>query len=117
MIAYADGADIECRKKAHVLDWSPAKYPDFSWVDLDYRVKETKPSADWSQVSDEFNALATDHSGSSHFYDGAPAMCATMWGGGKSTKFALATAAASFQPGNCDWKDSLVLRPGYEGER
>lgn len=23
---------------------------------------------------------------------------------------------ASFAPGTCDWKDSLVMRPGYEGE-
>lgn len=23
---------------------------------------------------------------------------------------------ASFTPGTCDWKDSLVMRPGYEGE-
>lgn len=23
---------------------------------------------------------------------------------------------ASYHPGTCDWKDSLVMRPGYEGE-
>lgn len=70
--------------------------------------KVTKPSIDWSHVSEEFQYLAMDENGRHHLFAVKPTLTASEW-----TMRALYTEAghfASFIPGTCDWKDSLVER-------
>ena len=73
----------------------------------------TKPSINWDHVADEFIALATDADNSPWLYSKVPNDSRHFWvGGGRGT---LANGFSSFVPGTCDWRDSLVIRPGYEG--
>ena len=69
----------------------------------------TKPSIDWSHVSEDFQYLAMDDGGLHHLFVEEPEL-----GEGEWTTYGLYILAehfASFVPGTCDWKDSLVKRP------
>ena len=69
----------------------------------------TKPSIDWSHVSEDFQYLAMDSSGVCYLYSGKPSQGEGQW-----VTNMLCTPAnrfASFIPGTCDWRDSLVKRP------
>ena len=68
-----------------------------------------KPSIDWSHVSEDFQYLAMDESGLHHLFAEEPEPITVEW-----TTHALYIYAehfASFTPGTCNWKDSLVKRP------
>lgn len=69
----------------------------------------TKPSIDWSHVSSEYNYLAMDEDGRCWLWVSKPAPFQEEWNGSGIT--ATAENFASFIPGTCDWKDSLVKRP------
>ena len=72
----------------------------------------TKPSIDWSHVSEDFQYLAMDSGGLHHLFVEKPDPIAVEW-----TTHALYIYAehfASFSAGTCHWRDSLVKRP--EGE-
>lgn len=73
-------------------------------------VKATvKPWINWSHVSERFRYLAMDEGGRCWLWESEPAPFGREWsGGGKATK---AESFASFTPGTCDWRDSLVKRP------
>ena len=69
----------------------------------------TKPSIDWSQVSEDFQYLAMDDGGLHHLFTEEPEL-----GEGEWTTYGLYILAehfASFVPGTCNWRDSLVKRP------
>ena len=69
----------------------------------------TKPSIDWSHVSEDFQYLAMDSGGLHHLFAENPEPIAVEW-----TTHALYIYAehfASFVPGTCNWRDSLVKRP------
>lgn len=69
----------------------------------------TKPSIDWDHVSEDFQYLAMDSSGLHHLFTEKPDPIDVEW-----TTHALYIYAghfASFTPGTCDWRDSLVKRP------
>ena len=69
----------------------------------------TKPSIDWDHVSEEFQYLAMDENGRHHLFAEKPTLSSAWW-----TTYALYIYAehfASFTPGTCDWRDSLVKRP------
>ena len=69
----------------------------------------TKPSIDWSHVSEDFQYLAMDSGGLHHLFAEKPEPIAVEW-----TTYALYIYAehfASFTPGTCNWRDSLVKRP------
>lgn len=68
-----------------------------------------KPSIDWDHVSEDFQYLAMDSGGLHHLFVEKPEPIAVEW-----TTHALYIYAehfASFTPGTCNWKDSLVKRP------
>lgn len=69
----------------------------------------TKPSIDWSHVSESFQYLAMDEDGRCWLWVSKPAPFQDKWDGRGVT--AKAENFASFIPGTCDWKDSLVERP------
>ena len=69
----------------------------------------TKPSIDWSHVSENFQYLAMDADGEFYLYPDKPQQGELQWL--SRQRLAAATHFASFVPGTCDWKDSLVKRP------
>ena len=69
----------------------------------------TKPSIDWSHVSEDFKYLAMDESGLHHLFTEKPLRGTLQWC--TNHPFIYAGHFASFAPGTCDWKDSLVKRP------
>ena len=93
---------------------SDGKYPEAGNVTLfPYPVEivkaVTKPSIDWSHVSEDFQYLAMDEGGLHHLFAEKPDPIAVEW-----TTYALYIYAghfASFISGTCDWRDSLVKRP------
>ena len=69
----------------------------------------TKPSIEWSHVSECFRYLAMDADGRCWLWVTKPAPFQEQWCGDS-----LAVKAENFAssiPGTCDWRDSLVERP------
>ena len=69
----------------------------------------TKPSIDWNHVGEDYKYLAVDEDGRSWLWVEKPTPFREQWCGGGVT--ANAENFASFTPGTCDWRDSLVKRP------
>ena len=72
--------------------------------------KVTKPSINWEHVRSVFKYLAQDEDGSAWLYTKKPASNVYGWSvphGECSTVH----SQASYTPGTCDWKDSLIKRP------
>lgn len=69
----------------------------------------TKPSIDWSHVSEDFKYLAMDENGLHHLYGEKPLQGSSHWA--TNITYIHADHFTSFTPGTCDWKDSLVKRP------
>ena len=119
IIAWANGAEIELQasnfeEPPHVI-WVDDPYPDWKPQNK-YRIKPSKPSIDWSHVHPDYNYMAVDSSSDTSFlYTKKPSRNGACWfsGGGD---YPDARGFASYKAGNCDWKDSLVVRPGYEGD-
>lgn len=112
MQAFAEGKNIECLSFNRT--WSAFQKghePVWNWDDFDYRVAETKPSINWNHVSKDFNYLAEDRDGFAFLYRSRPTASTSEW---FSENIHPVVGFASFKPGTCDWKDSLVVRPGYE---
>ena len=72
--------------------------------------KVTKPSIDWEHVRKDFKFLAQDIDGNAYLYSERPVLGLNGW---QTTQGDCAEAEqfASYVPGTCDWKDSLVERP------
>ena len=69
----------------------------------------TKPSIDWSHVSEDFQYLAMDEGGLHHLFSEKPEPVVLEWAA--NGRYIHAEYFASFTPGTCDWRDSLVKRP------
>ena len=69
----------------------------------------TKPSIDWSHETPEYNYLTQDANGDGYLCGKNPQRMSTTWG--METPYIRATAFTSYEPGTCDWCDSLVKRP------
>ena len=69
----------------------------------------TKPTIDWSHVSEHFKYLAMDSGGLHHLFAEKPERSSREWT--TCELYIYAEHFASFVPGTCDWKDSLVKRP------
>ena len=69
----------------------------------------TKPSIDWNHVSPEYNYLAQDANGRGYLCGKNPHRMDTAWS--MEAPYISATTFTSYEPGTCNWKDSLVKRP------
>lgn len=116
MLAYADGAEIEVCDNEGLRIWDAHAEcgPGFNWSDYKYRVKVTKPSIDWSHVSDELVCLMESPSGYIFLSTHVPEASPSNWVLPDRARTFSPDSFASFKPGTCDWKESLVIRPGYE---
>lgn len=108
MQAFEDGKPIEF-SSGPMTGWAPVSRPSWGWDHSDYRVAVTKPSVDWSHVATEYRWMAEDKFGNAVVCTEEPFLTENMW----SIRGVIQSAKvfASFTPGTCDWKDSLVLRP------
>ena len=72
-----------------------------------------KPSIDWNHVSPEYNYLAQDENGDGYLCGKNPHRKNTTWNTAwtMESPYIRATTFTSYEPGGCDWKDSLVERP------
>ena len=69
----------------------------------------TKPSIDWSHVSENLQYLVMDEDGECYLYADKPKHGSQQWTA--NLPCTPATHFASFTSGTCDWRDSLVKRP------
>ena len=74
----------------------------------------TKPSIDWEHVKSEYKWLSVDKDGSAYVYKDEPERNGSDHWYSHNGSFKEVKGLASYTPGTCDWKDSLVKRP--EGE-
>ena len=74
--------------------------------------KVVKPSINWDHVHGKYNYLAADDMGNAWLYGKEPTIDddGGYWDV-ELDELALADTHASYIPGTCDWKDSLVERP------
>jgi hypothetical protein len=92
-------------------EWLENNYPTFRLAVV-YRVKPqplTKPSIDWSHVAPKWRWLARDADDDAFLYKEKPYALHSKWSSSKEIR--RADTFASYTPGTCDWKDSLVERP------
>lgn len=108
MQAYVRGEEIEvCLLSGSIC--ATVTDPAWNWHRYDYQIApKTQPSIDWSHVSEEYKWMATDFNGATFLYFEEPGVYGSGWDGFTHTD---ARTFASFQPGTCDWTDSLVQRP------
>jgi len=117
--AWLDGGEIEYTRNNS--DWWSASNPIWN-AGRAYRVKETLPSINWDHVGKEFNYLAGDQDGNYWLYGCEPYIPpgSVCWSTRKTEDTSAAlwvsndwgALFASFKPGNCDWQDTLIERPG-----
>jgi len=109
MQAYVDGAEIESTMLENC--WGMAT-PAWNWGNNAYRVKiATKPSINWDHVHPDYKWLARDKDGGPFFYTKRPSCGRGTWHRPSGSGMNGADTFASYTPGDCDWKDSLVERP------
>ena len=72
----------------------------------------TKPSINWDHVAPEYVAMATNGYRKTLLFCGVPEKVGESWLSEYGSE--VVRPFASFVPGTCDWRDSLVIRPGYK---
>ena len=71
----------------------------------------TKPSIDWSQVKEEYKWLSVDKDGGAYVYEDEPERSGSDYWFSHNGSLNEVNGLASYVPGTCNWKDSLVKRP------
>lgn len=90
-----------------------------AWLkDRTYRVQpapKTKPSINWDHVHPDYKWLARDEDGEATLFAAKPNIDSVeyFWWA-ERTCYLGADVFASFNPGTCDWADSLVERPNAQ---
>lgn len=117
--AILDGYEVEYWNET--LDsWLPLEYFQGYSKSIDkkitpgiHRIKLSKPSIDWSQVSDKYNFLTRSKNGHAYLHTIEPKLGCASWYTllAEEGYSANADTHQSYTPGNCDWKDSLIQRP------
>lgn len=111
MQAYVDGEEIEY---SNGFDWSELK--GTAWIHLwDYRIAKKPDTIDWSHVAPEFKWMVRDPDGEVYLYKKHPVLYLDCWSSDSITSDA--ESHASYHRGTCDWKESLVIRPGCEQDK
>ena len=100
--------------KSNVNNKNPSLYPypveTIKKVTKPSIRKVTKPSINWDHVHENYMFLSRDADGRAWLYMEEPMAGGSCWNTAGSV-YARANSYASFSPGTCDWKDSLVVRP------
>ena len=91
-------------------EWGRASAPFFFGA-VTYRVTPkplTKPDVPWHMMADWVKAVARDEDGTIWAYEDVPVCHESLWSGSDLSNH---LDAFKIEPGTCDWRDSLVLRP------
>ena len=97
----------------YVLDTAQALFPH----PVEVIKKITKPAINWDHVHSKFKYLAQDADGSAWLYAEKPQINPSSHWSVVLSNHTKADSHASYDPGTCDWKDSLVERPiGNSGD-
>lgn len=116
MKVLADGHTVEY-KSIVGEEWFTVENFGFNITTLDdtllhvYRIKTTKPSIDWSQVSDKYKYLARDEDGQVYLYVNKHVLKQNNWWTLEDGDYDIASVFKSLDVGNCIWSESLVERP------
>jgi len=113
MQAYVEGKKIQYYWNA-AGRWIDVDPPIWDWASGgEYRVKPvSKPSINWDHVHPDYKYLLTDSDGSSYLVASKPTQSRTCWFIDiEDDAYVTPEIFASFVPGDCDWKESLVQRP------
>lgn len=95
--------------------WLSKPSDESLYADSIYRAAVTKPSVDWSQVGAQIVAFARNSSGVAMGCTRVP-IIRHLWNRWEASAGTYpASLWPSYTPGTCDWKDSLIVRPGVEG--
>lgn len=108
---YADGGKIEIKShSSEKFELWIAGEPTWTWNNTFYRIAVTKPSINWDHVAPEYRWLAMHNCGGHYLFETKPILdsCSEWAVTGKELN---PEGFASFTPGTCSWKDSLVQRP------
>jgi len=100
---------------AALAKWAASTSPTWNGGCI-YRVAPTtKDTINWDHVADEFICMAGDADGRAYVYAGEPNCDEELWTEPNDLdSFAGINIFASYKRGTCDWRDSLVFRPGHE---
>ena len=112
MQAYVEGKKIQYCDDG--WDWDVVDNPSWDWIGIEYRVKPvSKPSINWDHVHPDYKYLYMDSDGSSYIVASEPTqgVAFVCWLIEDDDGYVPAEIFASFVPGDCDWKESLVQRP------
>jgi hypothetical protein len=112
----AHGGPYEVFAVSNGLGWKSGMFGNDmdQFAALVWRVKPaplTKPSIEWSHVAPEYKWLADWRSGEGFLFTCKPKVSNSWQWGGCDGKLGRVSAFASYTPGTCDWRDSLVERP------
>lgn len=128
MQAFQNGKAIEVTllKNYGDAEWKKTTDPAWNWHVCDYRVVIAKPVINWSHVNPEYHWMATDDDGETYLYKTKPMIDSYLnrWNYEgphdhdnemrityrNMSDLNIESIFASFVPGDCDWKDSLVER-------
>lgn len=94
--------------------WSNLK--DTLWPHLTYRAVRpapTKPSINWDHVAPWVRYMVKRSFGEAWGLECKPHLEPERWYA-TTGRMTVLNGFASYDPGTCDWKDSLVSRPGTE---
>lgn len=114
LLAAHEGEEIEYSGDGDGDSWTTVNRPGWR-SKIIYRVKPaplTKDTVDWSQVAEGWDWMARDENGRAYFFRGKPTRDGPIWV--DSGHGAASVIVSSYVRGTCDWKDSLLTRPGKE---
>lgn len=87
------------------------KNPSLYAYQVEIVKKIAKPSINWNHVRREYKFLAEDSDGNAWLYLEEPFLNGGEYWRSSSGEYIKANSYATYTPGTCDWKDSLVERP------
>lgn len=125
MQAFLEGQEIEYQEFNNKEPiWKKADTPVWDWFTKNYRIKpKTKPSINWDHINEKWKYLARDENGLTYIFTDEPVQTKSRGVGiwtvnqdlNPNTTYAnICNIFASYSPGDCNWKESLIIRPGYE---
>jgi hypothetical protein len=111
--ALHQGKDIEWRHP-DTGKWHDKPNDNTIYGYVIYRIKQIKPSINWDHLRPEMVALAQEKHGSLFVYDSIPYISEEDGIWDTDCECHEVTYLSSAKKGTCDWRESLVIRPGHE---
>jgi len=107
------GATLDCYN-ASLKKWVKARDDEALYKGVIYRTAQPKPLIDFFHLAPEYNFIAEDANGCAHAFTSRPRPLCGKWElESLGDSILQISHFASYVPGTCDWRDSLVVRRGY----